>query len=62
MNEYINQVAESVTQQRSYKINLSIMAERLHVDKEDLQAEMLDFLKEEVVYSVLDECNLIACV
>lgn len=58
----INEVAESVAQQRSYKINLSIMAERLHVDKEDLQAEMLDFLKEEVVYSVLDECNLIACV
>lgn len=62
MNEYINRIAESVTQQRTYKMNLSIMAERLKVDKEELQIEMLDFLKEEVVYSVLDECNLIACV
>lgn len=57
----INKVAESVAQQRTYKINLSIMAERLHVDKEDLQIEMLDFLKEEVVYSILDECGYLAC-
>ena len=56
----IDKIAESVTQQRSYKMNLSIMAERLQVDKEDLQIEMLDFLKEEVVYSVLEECNVIA--
>lgn len=55
----INKIAESVTQQRTYKMNLSIMAERLHVDKEDLQIEMLDFLKEEVVYSVLEECNVL---
>lgn len=57
----INQVALSVTQQRSYRINLSIMAERLQVDKEDLQIEMLDFLKEEVIHSVLDECGYLAC-
>lgn len=57
----INEVALSVTQQRSYKINLSIMAERLHVDKEDLQIEMLDFLKDEIVYSVLTECGYLAC-
>lgn len=57
----IDKIAESVSQQRSYKINLSIMAERLQVDKEDLQIEMLDFLKEEVVYSVLEECNVLEC-
>lgn len=57
----INEVALSATQQRTYKINLSIMAERLNVDKEDLQMEMLDFLKEEVVYSVLTECNVLEC-
>lgn len=55
----IYEVAKSVSQQRSYKRNLSIMAERLQVDKEDLQIEMLDFLKEELVYSVLDECNIL---
>lgn len=58
----INQIAKSVTQQRSYKINLSIMAERLQIDKEHLEIEMLDFLKEELVYSVLDECNMLTCV
>lgn len=57
----INEVAESVAKQRSYKINLSIMAERLNVDKEDLQIEMLDFLKDEIVYSVLTECGCLAC-
>ena len=55
----IYEVAKSVSQQRSYKRNLAIMAERLQVDKEDLQIEMLDFLKEEVVYSVLAECNVL---
>lgn len=57
----IYKIAESVSQQRTYKMNLSIMAERLQVDKKDLQIEMLDFLKEEVVYSVLEECNVLEC-
>lgn len=58
----INQVAESVSQQRTYKINLSIMAERLKVDKDTLQIEMLDFLRDELIYSVLEECNVLAYV
>lgn len=55
----ISQIAQSVTQQRSYKRNLSIMAERLQVDKDVLAREMLEILEDEIVYSVLDECNVL---
>lgn len=57
----INEVALSVTQQRTYKINLSIMAERLQVDKDILNTELLELLQDNIVYSVLEECNVLEC-
>lgn len=55
----INQVAKHVTQQRSYRRNLSIMAERLNIDIDVLNNEMLEMLEDEIVINVLEECNAV---